>query len=523
MIFGKKQQTKARDEIFIDRLPLSPDVRNEVFFAQNRINANLYPNNDIGKTQRIQDFQMIKDATTIGLSAIDGSNKKNFSMVSGRESPGYAPAGSILRKLYPNEFTLQSFLAEAYWAYVKSRKELWVETHRDSYVLVASTSVSKKTIKQINQVLEDLKVPYYRNKLRDNLLVFGNVVMDNKYNKFGGLLGLNPLLMEKVQVKYDRNSDQLLGWEYTVGNKPLFYPYDSVDHVMTYNARSNVLGACSCSSVIVDIEAALQAAIYNNNLMQRGGLLKVLVGMKDPAYGNIVNDKVQMSLADEFQKWLEKKFSGVRGAGQIAFVPMLESVNILNKISEMDSAWNNLDDKTASKTALLLGLYPERIGLVRTSQYENKVLVTNDLALSFDNNNYYVTELVDEYLTRVIIKEGLGIDNVRIQMSGHFKAQSKTAAEMGKIISELGTEVMTVDQFLTDLCHLDAIGGDLGAKYLGDVTRKAAMAKATQGPQNSQADLDLTRVLGQGKHMVTTYQEVERSFVRHDRQNIHFY
>lgn len=516
-LFRKKDQ----NELIFDNLPISPDFRSEVKSAYHRISQDHYTDDDYGKSQKNTDLLIVRDAFHLGYQQSGGNlNNKSYLMISGRETPGYAQAGSILRKMYPNEFLLHAFLAEAYWASVKSRKELWVETDRDSYTLIASPSVPKKTIKQIYNTLEQLKVPFYRNKFRDSLLVFGNVVLVNKRNKFGGLLEFNPLLMEKVEARYDRNADQITGWDYTVGQKRFFIPYDNADHLKVYNARSNVIGTPCTNSIIVDIEAALQAAIYNNNLMQKGGLLKVLIGMKEPALGNIVNDKVQLNLAEEFQKWAERRFGGVRSAGQMAFIPMLDSVHILNKISEMDAAWTKLDDKTASKTSLLYGLYPERIGLARTTQYENKVLVTNDLALSLDNNNYYVQNIVDEYITRTVILEGMGIDNVKIQASGDFSAISKTAADTGLAIAQMGVDAVTVDEWRVEYMHVDPLGGELGQKFLGEFLRKIPPKGS---PQLSQSDLDAIRVLGPSRQYIPEYREVECSFVKHKRKNIAFY
>lgn len=502
---------KTKEDEFINNLPLHPDLKKEGKGAFFRLKRNDYTD----ETLKANDLQLVRDM--VHLSIQKGSedvNNKFYPYNGGLEVVGYKPAGSYLRKLYPNDFTLHCFLAEAYWAAAKARKELWVEIDRDGYVLTASSSVSKKTIKMIYKVLEDLKVPYYRNKIRDNLLISGNAVMQNVYNKFGGLIKLNPLVMEKVAPAYNLTYDYLEGWQYIWGNRPTFIPYDDADHLYTYNARSNILGAPALGSAIVDVEAALQAAIYNNNVMQKGGLLSVVFRLKDPKNSDLINDKVSFGLADEFTKWLERRFGGIRGAGQLAFIPMVEGVDVLNKVGEMDSAWTNLDHKTAQKVALLFGVPPERIGVARTSQYENKELVTDALALSFDNNNYYVTNIVDEYLTKVIIKDGLGIDNVKIEMAGEFSAISKVAAEVGQMIAAMGTDVMTVDQFRQDLMHIEPLGGEEGKKYLGNYFRQM---------KDSNEEAPLTRAVGQAKHFLPEYQEIKANKVRHSRKEIPFY
>jgi hypothetical protein len=432
--------------------------------------------------------------------------------MTGREVAGYAPSGSLLRKLYPAEFMLHSFLSEAYWAYVKARKELWVETNRDGYALVAESKTAKRDIKYIYKTCQDLKVNYYRNKLRDTVLVMGNALMDNKKNKFGGIVELKPLLMEKITERYDRNFDYLLGWDYTTGNKKIFIPYDQVDHLATYNSRSMILGAPACNSVIVDMEAALQAAIYNNNIMRKGGLLSIIVRMKDPQNSSIINDKVSLNLADEFSRWMEKRFGGIRGSGGMAFIPSVDGIDVLNKVSEMDAAWVNLDDRTARKTSLCLGVPPERIGILNGSQYKNVTNVTDNLALSFDNNNYYVQDIVDDYLTRVIIQEGMGIDGVRIQGSGEFSAISKIGAEVGLLIAQMGVDVMTVNQFRVEILHIDPLEGPAGDKFLGEFLRK----------EKDLASPGLTKAIGQAKHFLPEYQEYKSSKIKYKAKELAF-
>jgi hypothetical protein len=514
--FNNKQSTDPQVADLIGRLPLHPELKVSVEKAANRYIADNYSGDELDqREQKARDLETIRDATELGVMDMVEKSKKSFTLLSPTANPaGYQPAGSILRKIYPREYALQCFIAEAYWAAAKARKELWVEMHRDDYALVAAKGVPNRTIKMINNALEDLKITYYRNKLRDTVLVCGNAILANKKNKFGGLLEINPLLMERVDPHYNLKGE-VDGWIYLDGNKPVLIPYDAVDHIATYSARSNVLGQPSMSSALIDIEAALQAAIYNNNVMSKGGLLSVVFRLAKPEGGQW-NDRSSMNLADTFTKWLERRFGGIRSSGQFAFIPMIEGVDVLNKIGEMDAAWTNLDDKTATKTAGLLGVFPERIGIVRKSQYENKQAVDDYMSLSFDNNNYYVTDLVDEYLTRTIIKEGMGIDNVKIQASGEFSSVTKTAAEVGKLISEMGADVMTVNQFRTDIMHISPLDGELGEKFLGEVTREAAMAKAKNSGSN------LTKAIGPvSKTALLEYAQVP--YTIHKRKNIAFY
>jgi hypothetical protein len=502
---------------FVKNLPVHPKMKEMVDNAIVRLNANSYTDHN----DRVRDYGIVRDACSLAnLESGYGSTKSLVGGVpSGSSSVGYNPAGSSLRKLMPSDFNRHSFLSSVYWAATKSRWELWTENYRDDYTLVASSSVPKKTIKLIAGVLEDLNIRYHRNKARDTVLSLGNACYVNQKNNLGGLLSLNPLLMALVDPIYDKTGTILLGWRYRIGGKALELPVEDVDHIMTYNMRSNVLGQPAMASMEADVEAAIYAAIYNVNVMRNGGLLSTVFRLRelsptDNNYGGETTNPI--TLAAELTKWF-REFNGVNRAGQHAFLPFVEGVDILNKVSEMDSAWSNLDDRTAIKVCGAYGVFPERLGIMRTSQYVNKQQVDDTMSLSMDNSNYYATNLADEYFTRVIIKEGLGIDNVEIRATGDFSAVTKTAAEVGNIIANLGVDCMPVDEFRVRIMHLSPLGGELGDKFLGEVIREALLAK-TQTAESS-----LTKAVGPVKHLLSDYKFAMSEKVIHRRSEVRFY
>lgn len=503
---------KSKVENFLDGLNLHPTYKSQVTNAFSRLAINQYET----KEDKDLDLNLINNVILASIES-GKTQTKSLSMIGTPGNPiGYQPGGSYLKKIYPNDFTRYAFLAEAYWACRKSRNEIFVETARDGYTLIAPPSVSKKTIKMVDSVLRDLDVPRLRISMKDTLLWCGNVVMNNAYNRRGGLLKLNPLLMSVVSPRWDSYGYTILGWDIIYGNgvQRAFIPYDEADHIKTFNARSNALGVSTVACLEVDIEAALQASIYNNNLMSKGGLLSVLIGMKDPASGQIVNDQSLFRKADELSKWLERRFGGIRGSGQLAFIPNIDSVNVLNKVSDMDGAWRYLDQSTASKVALQYGLSPERIGLPKTSQYQNKDMVIETMSLSVDNNQYYYQSVVDEYLTNLIIKDKLGRDDIVIESSGEFSSFSKVAAEVGQIVANFGVDAMTVDEWRTTIMHIKPLGGDLGSKFLGEVLRKEMMMQGSS---------EATKALGPSKILIPEYLDYRSDLVKHHHKSIRFY
>lgn len=513
-MFGKKQSPNS----FTDNLPLHPKLKERVDLAVKRAQLNNYTDPNM----KVKDYRLIRDACSLAvIQESTGEGQKGLTDLGNQFGAGYKPQGSVLRKLMPNDFARHSFINACYWAACKSRWELWTENYRDDYTLITPAGANKRAVKMINQVLEDMNVRYYRNKLRDTLLTLGNCLLLNQENELGGLVKLNPLLMACVSPEYDQSGTVITKWKYTVGGKIHEFAPSEVDHLMTYNNRSNILGAPALASIETDIEAALHAAIYNANVMRKGGLLSVVFRLREVQGDDESNP---ISLASELTKWFQKSFGGTNHSGQYAFLPFTEGVDVLNKVGEMDSAWNNLDDRVAIKASGLLGVFPERIGIMRTSQYQNKQAVDDTMSLSMDNANYYVTNIVDEYLTNYIIKDKLGYDNVALRASGDFSAMTLTQAQAGREVSEQGADVMTVDEYRIKVLHLPPLGGELGGKFLGAVTRAAAMAKATKTPSGGKtAETELTRAVGPHKHFLPEYQEAFLQKEIHRRENIRYY
>jgi hypothetical protein len=141
-------------------------------------------------------------------------------------------------------------------------------------------------------------------------------------------------------------------------------------------------------------------------------------------------------------------------------------------------------------------------------------MIDDTMSLSLDNANYYNTNLIDEYLTKLIIRDQLGIDNVHIKASGDFSAITLTQAQVGTQIANLGVDVMTVDEFRIKIMHLAPLGGSLGQEFLGKVLRDALMAKS---------DSNLTKAVGPVKHLLPDYRESYASKTIHRLEEIKYY
>lgn len=386
----------------------------------------------------------------------------------GTSNVGYEAAGSVLRRLYPHPFQMFSFVADNYWAALTCRKAIIEDVSRDGWVILAKDSYSNKQIKAIYRVLKDLKMTEKRLTLLDHLGTYGNFWTVPKRNRINGLQDIDVLLPARIVPEYDRDTDKVLRWIYLQGNQRIILEPNQVDHRKTISSSSMVIGKPPLAAVLVDIEAALHSSVYNNTLMQKGGLIQAIVAMKD-IDESVINDKTYMQLAVSMQKYFDKRFSGVRGAGQIAFSPNIQAVYPLTKVQEMDGAYKTLRESCALNTCAVMGVPPERAGLQRGSQYRNEAEVSDTVNLSFDNRIAYLLNITDSYISDTILQEYLKLDGVRIHQRGEFNSLTKTSAEVLEKIGRSNSAVMTTDEFRTRYLHMEPWGGELGRMLVGSL------------------------------------------------------
>lgn len=446
---------------------------------------------EIGSDLKYDQSVLADDAKRVNDHLCNKLNvEKNFptsTTLSPRDLMGYQQAGSTLRRLYPNPFQVAAFVSENYWAAWKSRRELWKEVDRDGFVLKSESKQSPKRLREALDYLDNLSTngrdaKYFINKCRDTVSTFGNLVTYPEKRKGQDKLFL--FVMENLQPVIDREKDQIIRWEYYLQHGQASFSPSQVDHVFTYSCRTNVMGTPALSPVIVDVEAAMHSSIYQNTVMQKGGMLRGLLALKDLGNGKqVVNDKSYMDLADQLTKWYDRRFGGVRGAGQLAVAPFLDKFFDLNKVGEMDMAYKTLNEAIGIRTATMFGVNPERIGLSRGSQYKNEAEVFDSISLSFDNEMYYTSGLVFDYLNKKL--EEAGFEGIYLGARGEFGAISKAAAMFALALAQTKTKIITVNEFRTRVLRWEALDGPEGDKFVGDVNTQQDLSKAIGKPTKS--------------------------------------
>lgn len=401
---------------------------------------------------------------------------------------GFEASGSTIKKLYPMPFAPYAFIGDNYWAAYKARREARAEILRDGYVLVAEDSASKKKIKVVNEILESIKIREFRATAADHLNVFGNCWIDKTINKKKQIYKLDFLLPENIIPLLDKYGYRVVGWQYNYGTERVFFDLEDIDHIKTTSLRSLDLGFPALAPVLVDVEADMFASIYSNTLFKKGGLIKAIVSLDKIEDPGIISDGSYLTLIKKLQELFNRQFSGLRSSGQIAFTPNVTGVHNLTNPKDLEGAHEKTSDKTALKVCECLGVPPERLGISRQSQYQNNALIDDSVALSFDNNLYYLCSIVDEYVNELI--EDMGIEGVYIQSAGEYSSISKSAAEFGKIISDIGTNFLTVDDYMIKILHMGPHPDpSIGKQYLGQMRWEIERLKATKPAAGGSKDL----------------------------------
>lgn len=479
--------------------PYEPIVPEFLKDAPQRIKDSFLKINSVGLDNNVKEaFEVTNTVNQYLSDLVVDKTYGTATSLSPRDLVGYEAAGSTLRRLYPSPFQINAFLGENYWVAAKCRKELWKEVDRDGFVL-KSTSKSKNHLRNALDFLNKLDatsgrdVKFLRNKIRDNLATFGNSLMHRfKSNKKGYKQErLDVLLMEKVLPQFYPNRDEVELWNYFIGYSGIVLYPEQVDLVYTFSSRTNVMGAPPLGPIVVDIEAAMHSSIYNNTVMQKGGLLRGILALKDINNGGgVINDKTVIDLAEQLTKWYDRRFGGVRGAGQLAVGPFVDKWIDMNKIGEMDGACLTLNDKVGLRTCGVYGVPAGRCNLAPGSQYTNNAEVFDTISLSFDNEIYWTQGLSDDYLNIILAENDFG--DVRIEPRGEFSSISKAAAEFLNYISmaykNSGCLIMTVNEFRTRILRWEALDGPIGDMYIGEILSQddpRRMALQAAGPPSS--------------------------------------
>lgn len=387
---------------------------------------------------------IFKDATP-GLKTRNTRVKDAVRLIGG-DVYGYRPAMARLYGLFQNNpFGIYAFVARHHWAVRTAMQVIRDEITNDGFQLVGQKGTTKKRLKDVYRQLKAMNVFQLRIDIACHLKLYGNAWILPHKNLMGGPGGLELLAPPRLMPVIDPNTDQIVGWEYTIGRNTYTYPKNKIFQLYQYTVDNyKEIGDPPLTPAILAIEADLAGDSYTNQQMQRGGFMGLILNMKvqnsDPISGD------EEDLVDDLQDKIDAQFSGVKAAQTVLVTKDLDKAIQLKPPT--DNVFDLLHQQAAKTVATCLGVPPEKIAISRSSTLQYiPSLVEDSVNAQFDKSLNALIMLVDEFLNEKILRELLGITDVRIVASGRYGALTKNAADTIKTIADAGP-LITVNQAL---------------------------------------------------------------------------
>lgn len=373
--------------------------------------------------------------------ALQKDIEKSWIMRGSSDLLGYKPSGTQIWNYFSNPFGVFNYVAQQYPAVSMGLNLVRTAIEEDGFFLVAAKGVSEKRLLTVYQQLQDLNLDYIRVELATHLMLFGNAWINPIFKK-GTLTKLDLLFPNRMLPLFDRVTEDIREWEYLKGRQRLTFDKDSLLHLMLPALDNNQIGQPPLVAGITRIETSLYAMNLNNMLMLKGGMIGHLVSLEPPANSNVnVSDWVDM-----IQKQFNYLYSGVQTAHQAVAMAGVKNVFPMAKIGELDANWKYGDTRTDKIVAMLMGIPSEMIGVPRSesAQYQPE-LVENVVNAQFDSTINRFTRKIDRFFNKYVLRELMGVTDIKIVPSGRYGALTLSAAQTLKILADVGG-IITINE-----------------------------------------------------------------------------
>lgn len=404
----------------------------------------------------------------------------------GGDTMGYRPAMARLYGLFNgNPFGIYSFVARHHWAVRVAMQVIRDELVNDGFELIGQQGTTKKRLKDVYKQLKKMNVFDLRIDVASHIKLFGNAWILPHKNLMGGPAGLELLAPPRLMPIIDPMTDQIIGWEYTVGRTTFTYPKDKIFQLYQYTIDNyKELGDPPLTPAILLIEADLAGESYTNQQMQRGGFMGLILNMKTSDSDPISRD--EDDIVEDLQDKIDAQFSGVKAAQSVLVTNNLDKAVQLKP--PIANVFDLLHQQTAKTVAQCLGVPPEKIAISRSSTLQYiPSLVEDSVNSQFDKSINALTSLVDDFLNEKVLKEMLGITDVRIVATGRYGALTKNAADTIKVLADSGP-LITVNQALDRILGWKPLAADnpRGNYILDNSVNRDAESVPVQSEQASE-------------------------------------
>lgn len=382
---------------------------------------------------------------------------KYFGMFGLGDLFGFRPQGTNFWQLFPNPFGIFAYLAENHWAVWCCREEFTREIASDGYYFVGNEANFKKAQK----VMHEFELEEKRIEWADHCKTYGNFWVWPKFTKMGALKELKTLLPQYLEPRFSADGQRVIQWCYYVGFVSYLFDADQLWHeVYRKSMRHYDLGNPPLATLLTDLEADIQASMYNNMVFQKGGLIGLAILMEANNKNGIPGTNT-MQLGRQIEDELRANHSGARAGYDTIVLSGAKDIKQLNKLADMDGAFHKGSDKCSKQVAHVMGVPHERLGIVtNSSEQYHAASLEDQAALRFDQSIYQVIRVPDKFINTKIFP-ACGINDVQIRARERYNAFTE---KMAIAIAHLGKldGLMSVDEARVDIMHLPPLGGKEG-------------------------------------------------------------
>lgn len=367
------------------------------------------------------------------------------------------PQGTSFFNVTDNPWEIFAYLAENYWAVQICRDEILKAVKGDGWYPVGDKKnfdVFRKRVKEMG--LDEM---YYQ--LCDHAKIYGNWWIWKKRSMLGSV-DLEVLIPRFLRPIYSMDRSRIIGYYYQVGNTNLRLKPEEVIHGRWRPShRARQLGSPPLGATLVDIEAALKGSMFNNMVMDKGGLYGIAVLMDSPK-GNVPGNS-QLELMKQMEREFRANQSGARAAYDTVFLAGARDIKQMSPLKEMDGAWRGTSDVAARQSSKIMGVPFEWV-IDTTSHEQYHAASLEDMnILRFDTTINELEEVILGFMNTDIVQY-MGIPGVFFKAKKRYNSRTKAGAELLLTYAK-------IDGFMSkdegrQIVKLPALGGSEGKKAL---------------------------------------------------------
>lgn len=373
--------------------------------------------------------------------------------------PGGAPTffgprsqGTKIWSFFPNPFQVFSYFQQNYWAVQRCINLIRETVGADGFALKASEGMSEETLMERYKELSKIDIESIYVEFCVHYALFGNFWALPHYGKRSRkLVKYEIMFPPRLQPVLNPVTETIEKYIYYMGRMKREYDVDDLDHAMMPSTDGKVIGPPLLLACTTEIETALMTMTFNNDVMQKGGLMGKIIALEQPSEDNPITNSVSDDWVRQVQNQLQFLYGGTKGANGIMAMAGVKDVHNVNDPGAIELNFRESRDGLDKRICTTLGIPSEKIGIPRstTAQYQPS-LVENVVNAQFDATINWYTAQACKFLNKHLLQEHMGITDVKIVPAGRYGAITLAAAQTVKEMAQAGP-ITTVNEARTHI------------------------------------------------------------------------